>query len=191
MPQRTWTAVRMAALTAAAAGAVLAAAPGPATAGTNRVTFTNLALVQDLMLRPGTGVVTAPAQAGNAAQIWDMEYVTSIPNRDGFSSPYRLRNVATGQCLRDVGLGHQVVPVPCDDNPAADSPQLWDNHRVEDRSIDGREFYFRFNRASNRVLTARLDAGHPSYADVVSAPAEPISKGGGADHQLWLMRPPA
>jgi hypothetical protein len=188
MPSMARITVGLAVVSAATAGALLAAAPG-ASATTNRVMFTNLALVQDLTLRPGIGVVTTPPQAGNPSQTWEMVYVTAVASRPGFSSPYLLRSAATGECLRDVGLDRSVVPVPCDANPAAGSPQLWDNHRIADRSVNGRDFYLRFNRASDRVITARPESPEANVARVVSAPAEPISKSGAADAQLWLMRP--
>ena len=88
-----------------------------------------------------------------------------------------------------MGNGLDVVAKVCETNPVIDSAQLWQNHRVADRTVNGRDYYFQFNRSTNRVLTAQpglvdglLDAG----ARVVSAPAQPISKSGSTDLQLWL-----
>ena len=109
---------------------------------------------------------------------------SALPTENGFSSPYQLRNRATGTCLHDLGDGQNVLVVTCESFPSTDSAQLWQHHRTADRTVAGREYSFRFNRFSGRVLSA-IPAG--SAARVVSAPAEPISKSGAADHQLWVM----
>ena len=141
----------------------------------NLVTFTNLALMQNLALRGDGSVVTAPPGA-SLTEVWDMVYITDEPTQPDFSSPYLLRNRATGLCLQD---GAVLGPVPCQ---PADATQLWQHHRVVDQTVDGRDFYYRFSRSSGHVLTAQHTA-------VVMAPAEPVSKSGAAAPQLWRMLP--
>jgi len=184
------TAHRLAVASAAAASvfaAVSAFASSAAVAESpiNRVTFANLALTEMLTLDGGDVAVTASA-AGLPTQAWDQDYATHLDTTPDFSSPYQLRNRATGTCLADVGDGANVIAVACESNPSTDSAQLWQHHRVVDRTVLGRDYYFRFNRATGRVLTA-MPGPADSGARVVSAPAEPVSKSGAADHQLWVM----
>lgn len=174
----TWSALAAAAAPAVAAPAAVQPTNARAAAATpsqNLVTFTNLQVLENLALRGDGSVVTAPLGA-SLTEVWDMVYITAEPTQDGFSSPYLLRNRATGMCLQDgAGLG----PVPCQ---PADATQLWQHHRVIDQTVDGRDFYYRFSRSSGQVLTARHGA-------VVMAPAEPVSKSGAAAAQLWRMLP--
>ena len=184
------SALRLAIASAAAAGVFATVSAFTASAAVaalpiNRVTFANLALTEMLTLSPGDLAITAPA-AGLPTQAWDQVYATHLATTPGFSSPYLLRNRATGTCLADVGDGLNVIAVECEASPASDSAQLWQNYRVADRTVLGRDYYFRFNRATGRVLTA-MPGPADSGARVVSAPAEPVSKSGAADHQLWVM----
>jgi hypothetical protein len=179
------TPLRLAIASAAAAiGALTAASGATADTPTNHVGFANLALTEMLGLDSGLAV-TAPA-AGEANQGWDLVYATHLATTPGFSSPYLLRNRETGTCLADVGDGRNVIAVECEASPAADSAQLWQNHRTADRTVNGRDYYIRFNRASGRVLTA-VPGSAGAGARVVSAPAQPVAKGGAADPQLWVM----
>jgi hypothetical protein len=178
-------AFRTAAILATTAVAVTAAA-GTASAASPtipNVAFTNLALTQQLTLRPG-GAATS-AQPFDAAAHWDLSYVDSVPTEPGFSSPYQLRNRATGQCLEDVGEHRTVVAADCDAAPVDGSPQLWQHHRVVDRNVAGRMYYYRVNRSSHRVLTAQADQA--DGAPVRSLAAEPVSRSGAADPQLWVL----
>ena len=53
--------------------------------------------------------------------------------------------------------------------------------------MGNREYYYRFNRRTDRVLTAFPTSPNPDAARVISAPAQPIAKGSGAEFQLWVM----
>ena len=159
------------------AGSASAASP------INELGFANLSLTQMLTRGPDGVAVTAFATQA-LPQVWDQIYAEQLPTQDGMSSPYQLRSHDTGRCLEDVGEGRPVIAVGCEANPVIGSRQLWQIHRVADRRIDGRDYYYQINRATGRVLTARPST---EGAPVISADAVPVSKSSAADHQLWVQ----
>jgi hypothetical protein len=177
---------------AAVVGALATAGAAAATTGpgvlppTNQVSLANLALTQMLTVSPTRAAMTEFAQAGGT-YVFDQVYQTHLTTDPGFSSPYLLRHRATGACLQDLGEGRVVMAASCETFPSTDSTQLWQHHRLPDRTVNGRDYYFRFHRGTNLVLTAFPTSPAPDSARVISAPAEPISKSGAADHQLWVM----
>jgi hypothetical protein len=190
-------ALPLALVTAALAGALATA--GAATAGVgsaatppgvlppnNFVAFANLGLTQMLTVGPTRAAMTEFAQPGGD-YVFDLVYQTHLATDAGFSSPYLLKHRATGACLQDLGEGRVVMAATCETAPSTDSAQLWQHHRVPDRVVNGRDYYFRFHRGTPRVLTAFPTTPNPASARVVSLPAEPVSKSGAADPQLWVM----
>lgn len=175
-------------LAAASAAMVtaLGATGGPAGATAppvNELGFANLALTQMLTRDADSGAVTRFGDQ-TLPQVWDQLYQVQLPTQDGMSSPYLLRSHDTGRCLQDLGEGQPVTAVVCETDPVEGSAQLWQIHRVADRTINGRNYYYQINRATGRVLTAQLG---PEGQPVVSAPAVPVSKSGAANAQLWVQ----
>ncbi len=169
---------------AAASGA--AASPAPAAPPPNEVGYANLALTQMLTLSDTGAAITADGSQF-LAQVWDQVYLTDIPPKPGFSSPYLLRAHGTSVCLQDVGEGHTVIAAECETTPALGSRQLWQNHHAADRTVGSRDYFYRFNHRTGDVLTARPTSPAAENARVVSAQAQPISQSGAANHQLWLQ----
>lgn len=140
------------------------------------------------LLNLGTGKVLSwggevDPPPGSGLHVW-VRVTHGFAALPGFSAPYQLRNPITQLCLQDYGDGAHVVLTTCQADPAADSPQLWQHHRMPDRIAHESPFGFLFNRSSGRVLTAvPSTAGQP--IPVVTVPPSDDPHGIPAAFQLW------
>jgi hypothetical protein len=96
--------------------------------------------------------VTAAANDQDSFQHWQRISAFGVPAQSGFSTPFQLKNRATGLCLRDTGLNQVVAERVCEVAPTATSRQLWHNHLAVDRTVNNEVYRFRYNRATGRVL---------------------------------------
>jgi len=178
----------LAAATTLAAGATDASATdaAPAQAAAARFeTFTSLNLGKNLASNlTGNAVATTP-QSTSTLQQWERKTFLNIPNPPGggFGAPYQLRNRATQRCLQDVGNGSTVIETTCQVSPSSTSPQLWHNHGAVDRTVNGKAYRFRFNRASGRVLSVAPQFG--TTVPVLSSPRASNIGSAAAALQLW------
>jgi hypothetical protein len=157
-----------------------AAAPPPQEVG-----LANLALTQ-MLTRGPDGVAVTAYGLQTLPQVWDRMFIVHVPAEDGMSSPFQLRSNGTGLCLEDLGEGRPVIAVGCEALPSAESKQLWQIHRLPDRRVDNRNYYYQINRSSRRVLTGQATTPGAEGTPVISATMVPVSKSGAADGQLWV-----
>jgi len=185
------TRLRLAVVAALAAATLAAGATGasatdavPAQAAAPRFeTFTSLNLGKNLTSNlTGNAVATTP-QSTSTLQQWERKTFLNIPAPPGFGVPYQLRNRATQRCLQDVGNGSTVIETTCQVSPSSTSPQLWHNHGAVDRTVNGKAYRFRFNRASGRVLSVAPQFG--TTVPVLSSPRASNIGSAAAALQLW------
>jgi hypothetical protein len=176
-------AVRLTVLAAAIAAAV--SPMGPAAADAVSAPSNLLNLGTGKILSWGGEVDPPP---GGALHLWVRVAYPGIGALPGFVAPYQLRNPVTGLCLQDYADGAQVVLTVCQTDPAADSSQLWQHHRLPDRIAHERPFGFLFNRSSGRVLTAAPSTGNQPTPVLTVAPSDPHSAE--APLQLWTALAP-
>lgn len=173
-------------LTVLSAAIVAAVAPigpaAPAQAATAPVNLLNLGTGKILNW---DGEVTTPP--GGGLHEWVRLTPAGMPARPGFAAPYQLQNPVTHLCLQEYGDAERIVLTTCQTDPTADSPQLWQHHRMPDRIAHEHPWGFVFNRSSGRVLTARPAGGQPTYVVTVS-PFDPQSPE--APLQLWTAITP-
>jgi hypothetical protein len=99
------------------------------------------------------------------------------------AAPSKLLNRGAGKILSWVC---EVEPAPGSD-PAADSPQLWQHHRMPDRIAHERPFGLLFNRPTGRALTVVPAADSQLTLVVTVLPLDP--GGPTAGLQLWTALP--
>jgi len=123
---------------------------------------------------------------GSGLHLWVRVTHPGLGVSPGFSAPYQLRNPVTGLCLQNYGLDAHIVLTVCATDPAGDSPQLWQHHRMPDRIAHQSPFGFIFSRSSGQVLTAVPAPGLPT--EVVTA--DPVDlHSATASLQLWTALP--
>jgi hypothetical protein len=171
----------------AAAGLVAAAAL--ATGATEAVaapqywTLTEANQGQRLAVQDHKAVTVVP-QTGNASQQFELLFPGSAGSSEpGFGSAFQLKNKSTGQCLRDNGNGAQVTEVTCFPNPSVNSAQLWQQHTSADLVLGGKNYYFVYNRNSDRLLTRAPFFGSPTAVN--TAPRQGALGSANSKLQLW------
>lgn len=117
-------------------------------------TLTSLNLGQNLASNTsGSLVVTAP-KPSDKQQGWELLFPGSAGSSEpGFGSAFQLRNQSTRKCAEDKGLDLPIAETTCLASPGPNSRQLWQQHVAVDRVAHGQNYFFLFNRGSDRVLS--------------------------------------
>jgi hypothetical protein len=106
-------------------------------------------------------VVTVPPSSSSASQQFELIFPAGAGSSEpGFGSAFQLKSRETGKCLRDAGEGLPIRLVTCSTNVGANSSQLWQHHIAVDRVANGKDFFFLFNRFSDRVLSRAPEFGN-------------------------------
>jgi hypothetical protein len=133
------------------------------------------------------GIVVVDPQSSNTMQHWEMLFPGSAGSSEpSFGSAFQLKNRATQKCVTDAGKDQQVIEATCLTNPAPKSTQLWQHHTAVDRTVNGKDYQFLFNRSSGRVLSRA-----PIFGTAVPALSSTKATNEGsaaAALQLWHLR---
>jgi hypothetical protein len=99
-------------------------------------------------------VVVTSALPDSTLKQWELLFPGSAGSSEpGMGSAFQLKNRATQKCAQDAGNNAQLTEVTCLTNPVPKSPQLWQQHTFVDRTVNGKNYQFLFNRSSARVLS--------------------------------------
>jgi hypothetical protein len=178
--RRLFTFLALAIITASAA---IAGTPANAAPQYYKITVLNGGKVLAVDLSGGV-VVTEP-HSGTAAQ-WELVFPGSAGSSEpGFGSAFQLRNRATQKCVQDVGNNIQLAEVNCLTSPAPKSTQPWQQHTSPDRTVNGKDYVFLFNRFTTRVVSRAPEFGNTVPA--LSSTKASNTGSAAAALQLWHL----